>query len=165
MGSKLRDRARKAREKEATVDPKAPGEKARKPRGGQTKAEVIEEANASTPPTTESTTEDEGSDPQASSPVDTPDDSPPEDNVVPIGSKAVEALSDAQVTEALAGQATPVFEPGTALLTATRETKRNQIQYDGVTEDGFVIRVWAPEGSPMLIGVTLEQAERSAAVV
>ena len=96
--------------------------------------------------------------------MDTPDDSSSADNVVPIGSKAVEALSDAQVTEALAGQATPVFEPGSALLAVTRETKRKQTQYDGVTEDGYVIRVWAPEGSPMLIGVTLEQGRRAAVV-
>lgn len=74
-------------------------------------------------------------------------------SVTSIGAKAVEDLTDEQVEQMLARAESG---PGVAGLAATRTTKTHQIQYDGKTEDGFVVRVWAPEGSPMVTKARLD---------
>jgi hypothetical protein len=156
MGTKLRDRAKKAREAEVPDKPETPAStSARKKGGAKTKAATVAEANAST--TTTPSGEPAGTDRQPSRAVDTPA-TPPKGNVVAIDAKAVGALTDEQVEEILASHADVDAEMGAAFLTATRTTKANQIQYDGTTPEGYIIRVWAPEGSSMLIRATLEQA-------
>lgn len=148
----LKDRARKARSKGAESKDETPastnGAKASKP-----------DAEAPTPETTPKT-ESKASDPQAPRPADTAD---APDNVVDIGAAALERLSDEQVNDVIAAHQAAVAavedseEPFTAGLIATRETKAEQVQYDGKTPEGYVIRVWAPKGSSMLIGATLTQ--------
>jgi hypothetical protein len=46
-----------------------------------------------------------------------------------------------------------------AELRVTRETKRNQLQYDGKTPEGFVVRIWAPEGAAMVMRAQLHLAD------
>jgi hypothetical protein len=80
------------------------------------------------------------------------------DNVVALTSKAVKNLTDEQVAEFVAAHEDSESEPLTATLVATRETKIRQIEYNGTTPEGYVIRVWAPEGTSLLIGATLATA-------
>lgn len=74
-------------------------------------------------------------------------------SVTSIGDRAVEDLTDEQVERMLARSQSG---PGVAGLAATRVTKTEQIQYDGKTEDGFIVRVWAPKGSPLVTKARLD---------
>lgn len=76
-----------------------------------------------------------------------------ESNVVDIRDAMVDNLTDEDVEKFLAQQASGPLVAG---LAATRETKLSQVQYDGKTTDGYVVRVWAPKGAPMLVKVRLE---------
>lgn len=158
MGSKLKDRARKAQAKgadqgetPASTKAQPPSKNGAKPQDTQTGAKpaaVGTKAEVASP------------DPKPASASDT-EAQAADTNVVSIGTKAVESLSDAEVADFVArhnAELERTEEPFTASLIATRETKANQVQYDGKTPEGYAIRVWAPEGSPMLIGVTLTEA-------
>jgi hypothetical protein len=97
----------------------------------------------------------EASDTQALEPGDTATESEAT-NVVDLGEKVIEGLSEAEaaaIVEAHSGD----IELGAALLEATRTTKANQTEYNGVTPEGYIVRVWAPAGLPMLARAVLEQ--------
>ena len=75
-------------------------------------------------------------------------------------SELVEGLSDEEIAEALAKLSHPTASaPLVANVKATRTTKRDQIQYDGETPEGYVVRVWAPGGSEMVASVAVNIIE------
>ncbi len=152
MSNKLRDRARKAQDK----TPKQAEKRLAK--------EVASKADkTSTTPAKEEVKADTSSQPvtsksPASEVVSTP---PEEDNVVEMAEHVADGLSDDQVAEILARveaeeDAKFSTDPFVARLAATRQTKTRQIQYDGVTPEGYIVRVWAPEGMAMVTYAELE---------
>ena len=146
MSTSLKDRAAKARSRKGKGKAKAP--KAELNGSDATPESEVTTAEAEVPVT----------DTQVVEPVDTAGQVTP-DNVTHISDAVVAGLSDDEVAAALASanQAADLedSEPLTATLIATRETKADQVQYDGKTPEGYIIRVWAPAGTPMLIGATL----------
>jgi hypothetical protein len=137
----IRDKARKASEgKGPVVDAKdlrpAAGSNPSKPKATEPKA-----------PTTTTPKAEDKEQPKAETTVTKPA------SVTDIRDRMVDDLSEVDVEKFLARQASGPLVAG---LAATRETKLNQVQYDGKTADGYVVRVWAPEGAEMLIKARLE---------
>lgn len=124
MSTTLRDRAKGLRERKPPIEEETP-------------ASAEEEAPIEDD-------DDEATDTQAHDEVEAEDTDTDEDdsNVVDFVEKAIERLSDDDVEAYLDSKA-----PGLAHLEFTRRTKADQLQYDGKTSDGYIVRVWAPLGS------------------
>lgn len=138
MGSSLRERAAKASKASGdkpTPKASAPAPTKAKPKAAEPKAE---EPKAAEPKAKEE------------APVSEPQPSPKADAATPSPEEIVSRLTPEQVNELLAQITAAEAKPLTAALKATRVTRKDDVQYDGRTPEGFVIRIWAPKGSPML---------------
>lgn len=139
MGTSIRDKARRARSpKTPTVESQPPAKAESKPPTPAPEATPVPKAPES----------------KALAAKDTPAPTDREQvaSVTAINDHVVDRMTEDEVERFLAKAASGA---GVAGLVATRETKTGQIQYDGKTEDGFVVRVWAPEGAPMLTRASL----------
>lgn len=130
----IRDKAKEAKAKAGSNPPTASAKPKAEPKPAEPKATVTK-------------LEPKAAEPKAETPAPKPAD------VTDIRDKMIDNLSDDDVEKLLASQASGPLVAG---LAATRETKLNQVQYDGKTSDGYVVRVWAPDGAEMLVKARLE---------
>lgn len=151
MSNKLRDRARKAQDRTPKQAEKRLAKEAASKADKTSTTPVEDEVKADTSP------QPVTSKSPASEVVSTPAEV---SNVVEMAQHVADGLSDDQVAEILtraeAEEEAKFSDPFVATLAATRETKTNQIQYDGVTPEGYIVRVWAPEGMAMVTHAELE---------
>ena len=142
MGTSIRDKAKRARSTKSGSEPesKAPAKTESKPSEPEPKA---------TAPKAGTTTAVLDKDPA-------PTDREQVASVTDISDHVIDRMTEDEVEKFLAQAASSA---GVAGLVATRETKTGQIQYDGKTSDGFVVRVWAPEGAPMIVKARLDVVE------
>lgn len=133
MGTSIRDKARKAITKTPAKVESQPPNAGPKPSTPEPKAPAkVTELTAKEP---------------------APTDREQVASVTAINDHVVDRMTEDEVERFLAKAAS---SDGVAVLVATRETKTNQIQYDGKTADGYVVRVWAPAGAAMVTKASLD---------